>query len=375
MERYIGQYPAIGIRPVIDARRGPMKLRESLEEQTMAMALSAKKLFEENLRYSNGAPVRVVIADGSIGRVPETAACADKFRREGVAVTLSVTPCWCYGSETMDMDPQTIKGVWGFNGTERPGAVYLAAVLAAHAQKGLPAFGIYGHEVQDVQDVTAIPEDVKEKLLRFGRAAIAAATMRGKSYLQIGSQCMGIGGSIMDQAFVESYLGMRVESVDEVEILRRMEEGIYDHEEYERALAWTKAHCRQGRDDNPDFVRFSDEQKEKQWEFTVKMYCIIKDLMCGNPNLPAGFEEEMLGHNAIAGGFQGQRQWTDHWPNCDYPEALLNSTFDHNGAREPYTLATENDVLNGLGMLFMRLLTHRAQIFADVRTYWSPEAV
>ena len=375
MERYIGQYPAIGIRPVIDARRGPMKLRESLEEQTMAMALSAKKLFEENLRYSNGAPVRVVIADGSIGRVPETAACADKFRREGVAVTLSVTPCWCYGSETMDMDPQTIKGVWGFNGTERPGAVYLAAVLAAHAQKGLPAFGIYGHEVQDVQDVTAIPEDVKEKLLRFGRAAIAAATMRGKSYLQIGSQCMGIGGSIMDQAFVESYLGMRVESVDEVEILRRMEEGIYDHEEYERALAWTKAHCRQGRDDNPEFVRFSDEQKEKQWEFTVKMYCIIKDLMCGNPNLPAGFEEEMLGHNAIAGGFQGQRQWTDHWPNCDYPEALLNSTFDHNGAREPYTLATENDVLNGLGMLFMRLLTHRAQIFADVRTYWSPEAV
>ena len=375
MERYIGQYPAIGIRPVIDARRGPMKLRESLEEQTMAMALSAKKLFEENLRYSNGAPVRVVIADGSIGRVPETAACADKFRREGVAVTLSVTPCWCYGSETMDMDPQTIKGVWGFNGTERPGAVYLAAVLAAHAQKGLPAFGIYGHEVQDVQDVTAIPEDVKEKLLRFGRAAIAAATMRGKSYLQIGSQCMGIGGSIMDQAFVESYLGMRVESVDEVEILRRMEEGIYDHEEYERALAWTKAHCRQGRDDNPDFVRFSDEQKEKQWEFTAKMYCIIKDLMCGNPNLPAGFEEEMLGHNAIAGGFQGQRQWTDHWPNCDYPEALLNSTFDHNGAREPYTLATENDVLNGLGMLFMRLLTHRAQIFADVRTYWSPEAV
>ena len=375
MERYIGQYPAIGIRPVIDARRGPMKLRESLEEQTMAMALSAKKLFEENLRYSNGAPVRVVIADGSIGRVPETAACADKFRREGVAVTLSVTPCWCYGSETMDMDPQTIKGVWGFNGTERPGAVYLSAVLAAHAQKGLPAFGIYGHEVQDVQDVTAIPEDVKEKLLRFGRAAIAAATMRGKSYLQIGSQCMGIGGSIMDQAFVESYLGMRVESVDRVEILRRMEEGIYDHEEYERALAWTKAHCRQGRDDNPDFVRFSDEQKEKQWEFTVKMYCIIKDLMCGNPNLPAGFEEEMLGHNAIAGGFQGQRQWTDHWPNCDYPEALLNSTFDHNGAREPYTLATENDVLNGLGMLFMRLLTHRAQIFADVRTYWSPEAV
>ena len=373
--RYIGDYPAIGIRPIVDGRRGPMKLRESLEDQVMAMANAAKKLFEENLRYSNGEPVRVVMADSSIGRVPETAACADKFKRENVAVTLSVTPCWCYGAETMDMDPQTIKGIWGFNGTERPGAVYLASVLATHAQKGLPAFGIYGHEVQDRDQVTEIPEDVKEKLLRFGRAALAVATMRGKSYLQIGSMCMGIGGSIIDQDFMESYLGMRVESVDEVEILRRMEEGIYNEEQYQKALAWTREHCKEGRDDNPDFVRFTDEQKEKQWEFTVKMYCIIKDLMAGNPNLPEGFEEEMVGHNAIAGGFQGQRQWTDHWPNCDYPEALLSSTFDYEGAREPYTLATENDVLNGLGMLFMRLLTHRAQIFADVRTYWSGEAV
>jgi len=372
--RYVGKYPVIGIRPIIDGRRGPMKLRESLEGQTMELALAAKKLFEENLFYSNGDPVKVIIADQSIGRVPEAAACADKFKREGVDITLSVTPCWCYGSETMDMDPTTIKGVWGFNGTERPGAVYLAAVLASHAQKGLPAFGIYGHEVQDRDMVSTIPEDVKEKLLRFGRAAVAVATMRGKSYLQIGSQCMGIGGSIIDQDFIESYLGMRVESVDEVEILRRMEEGIYNKEEYEKALAWTKEHCKMGRDDNPDFVRFSDEEKEKQWEFTVKMYCIIKDLMAGNKNLPDGFEEEMIGHNAIAGGFQGQRQWTDHWPNCDYPEALLSSTFDYQGAREPYTLATENDVLNGLGMLFMRLLTHRAQIFADVRTFWSPEA-
>ncbi len=372
--RYVGHYPVIGIRPIIDARRGPMKLRESLEGQTMELALAAKRLFEENLYYSNGEPVKVIIADTSIGRVPEAAACADKFKREGVDITLSVTPCWCYGSETMDMDPTTIKGVWGFNGTERPGAVYLAAVLASHAQKGLPAFGIYGHEVQDRDDVSKIPEDVKEKLLAFGRAAVAVATMRGKSYLQIGSQCMGIGGSIMDQDFSESDLGMRVESVDEVEILRRMEEGIYNREEYEKALAWTKAHCKMGRDDNPDFVKFSDEEKEKQWEFTVKMYCIIKDLMAGNKKLPEGFEEEMLGHNAIAGGFQGQRQWTDHWPNCDYPEALLSSTFDYNGAREPYTLATENDILNGLCMLFMRLLTHRAQIFADVRTYWSPEA-
>lgn len=373
--RYIGEYPAIGIRPIVDGRRGPMKLRESLEDQVMAMANAAKKLFEENLRYSNGEPVRVVMADSSIGRVPETAACADKFKRENVGVTLSVTPCWCYGAETMDMDPTTIKGIWGFNGTERPGAVYLASVLATHAQKGLPAFGIYGHEVQDRDQVTEIPDDVREKLLRFGRAALAVATMRGKSYLQIGSMCMGIGGSIIDQDFMESYLGMRVESVDEVEILRRMDEGIYNEEQYRKALAWTKAHCKEGRDDNPDFVRFTDEQKEKQWEFTVKMYCIIKDLMAGNPDLPAGFEEEMVGHNAIAGGFQGQRQWTDHWPNCDYPEALLSSTFDYEGAREPYTLATENDVLNGLGMLFMRLLTHRAQIFADVRTYWSGEAV
>ena len=373
--RYVGDYPVIGIRPVVDGRRGPMKLRESLEPVVWAMANAAKKLFEENLFYSNGEPVKVVMADTTIGRVAETAACANKFKKEGVDITLSVTPCWCYGSETMDMDPNTIKGVWGFNGTERPGAVYLAAVLAGHAQKGLPAFGIYGHEVQDVDMVSDIPEDVKEKLLRFGRAAIATATMRGKSYLQIGSQCMGIAGSIMDQDFMEEYFGMRIESVDEVEILRRMEEGIYNEEEYQKALAWTKEHCKEGRDDNPDFVKFSDEEKEKQWEFTVKMYCIIKDLMAGNKNLPEGFEEEMVGHNAIVGGFQGQRQWTDHWPNCDYPEALLSSSFDYEGAREPYTLATENDVLNGMGMLFMRLLTHRAQIFADVRTYWSGDAV
>ncbi len=374
-KRYIGEYPVIGIRPVVDGRRGPMKLRESLEPQVWAMANAAKKLFEENLFYSNGEPVKVVMADTTIGRVAETAACADKFKKNNVDITLSVTPCWCYGSETMDMDPNTIKGVWGFNGTERPGAVYLAAVLAGHAQKGLPAFGIYGHEVQDVNMVNEIPEDVKEKLLRFGRAAIAVATMRGKSYLQIGSQCMGIAGSIIDQDFMEEYFGMRVESVDEVEILRRMEEGIYNEEEYQKALAWTKEHCKEGRDDNPDFVKFSAEEKEKQWEFTVKMYCIIKDLMAGNKNLPEGCEEEMVGHNAIVGGFQGQRQWTDHWPNCDYPEALLSSSFDYEGAREPYTLATENDVLNGMGMLFMRLLTHRAQIFADVRTYWSGDAV
>ena len=372
--RLIGDYPVIGIRPVIDGRRGPLKVRESLEEQTMNMAKSAAKLFTENRRYSNGEPVQDIIADTTIGRAGETAACAEKFKKAGVDITLTVTPCWCYGAETMDMDPKTIKGVWGFNGTERPGAVYLASVLATHAQKGLPAFGIYGHDVQDADD-TEIPEDVREKLLRFGRAAVAVATMRGKSYLQIGSICMGIGGSIIDPAFIEEYLGMRVESVDEVEIIRRMTEGIYDKAEYEKALAWTKEKCIEGFDKNPEWLHKTDAQKEETWEFVVKMMCIIKDLMCGNKNLPEGCEEEMVGHNAIAAGFQGQRQWTDFYPNCDFPEAMLNTSFDWNGAREPYILATENDVLNGLGMLFMKLLTNRAQIFADVRTYWSPEAV
>jgi len=372
--RLVGDYPVIGIRPTIDGRRGALKVRESLEDQTMNMAKSAAKLFEENLRYSNGEPVKVVIADTTIGRVGEAAACAEKFRKEGVDITLTVTPCWCYGAETMDMDRNTIKAVWGFNGTERPGAVYLASVLATHAQKGLPAFGIYGRDVQ-AADATEIPADVKEKLLRFGRAAVAVATMRGKSYLQIGSICMGIGGSIIDSAFIEEYLGMRVESVDEVEIIRRMSEGIYDEAEYQKALAWTKEKCKEGFDKNPQELQKSREEKDADWEFVVKMMVIIKDLMCGNDKLPAGREEEMVGHNAIAAGFQGQRQWTDFYPNADFAEALLNTSFDWNGAREPYILATENDVLNGLGMLFMKLLTNRPQIFADVRTYWSPSAV
>ena len=373
--RLIGDYPVIGIRPTIDGRRGPLKVRESLEDQTMAMANAAKKLFEENLRYSNGEPVKVVIADTTIGRVAEAAACADKFRKEGVDITLTVTPCWCYGAETMDMDPNTIKGVWGFNGTERPGAVYLASVLATHSQKGLPAFGIYGHDVQNLDEVENIPEDVKEKLLRFARAAVAVATMRGKSYLQIGSICMGIGGSIIDPDFIEAYLGMRVESVDEVEIIRRMSEGIYDEAEFQKALAWAKEYCIEGFDKNPENMQKTREEKDEQWEFVVKMMVIIKDLMNGNENLPEGCEEERVGHNAIAAGFQGQRQWTDFYPNCDFPESMLNSSFDWNGTREPYILATENDVLNGLGMLFMKLLTNRAQMFADVRTYWSGDAI
>ncbi len=374
VSRLIGDYPVIGIRPVIDGRRGPLKVREGLEVQTMNMAKSAAELITKNIFYSNGEPVKVVIADTTIGRVAEAAACADKFKKEGVDITLTVTPCWCYGSETMDMDPKTIKAVWGFNGTERPGAVYLAAVLAGHAQKGLPAFGIYGHDVKDVGD-TSIPADVSEKILRFARSAVAVATMRGKSYLQIGSICMGIAGSIVDVDFFEEYLGMRVESVDEVEIIRRMTEGIYNENEYKKALAWIKEKCNPDFDKNPEELQKTPEQKESDWEFTAKMACIIKDLMNGNPDLPKGREEEMVGHNAIAAGFQGQRQWTDFYPNCDFPESILNSTFDWTGAREPYILATENDSLNGVCMLFGKLLTGRAQIFADVRTYWSGDAI
>ncbi len=374
VNRLIGDYPVIGIRPTIDGRRGPLKVRESLEDQTMNMAKNCAALLEKNLCYSNGEPVKVIIADTTIGRVGEAAACADKFRKAGVDITITVTPCWCYGAETMDMDPNSIKAVWGFNGTERPGAVYLASVLATHSQKGLPAFGIYGHEVQDMSD-TSIPADVEEKLLRFARAAVAVATMRGKSYLQIGSICMGIGGSIISTDFIEDYLGMRVESVDEVEIIRRMSEGIYDEAEYQKALAWAKKYCIEGFDKNPEDMQKTRAKKDADWEFVVKMMVIIKDLMNGNKNLPEGAEEEMVGHNAIAAGFQGQRQWTDFYPNCDFPESMLNTSFDWNGAREPYILATENDVLNGIGMLFMKLLTNRAQMFADVRTYWSGDAV
>lgn len=372
--RLIGDYPVIGIRPVIDARKGMLDIRASLEEQTMGMAQAAKDLITSSLTYSNGEPVQAVVFEHTIGRAAEAAACAERFKKLGVDITLSVTPCWCYGSETMDMDPQTIKGVWGLNATERPGAVYLASVLAAHAQKGLPAFGIYGREVQEADD-PEIPKDVKEKLLSFARAAVAAATMRGRSYLQIGSMCMGIAGSSIDAGFFEEYLGMRVESVDEVEVLRRIEEEIYDPEEYKRALEWTRRYCREGFDKNPEYAQKSREQKEKDWEFVVKTMCIIKDLMNGNPKLPERYSEERLGHNAIAGGFQGQRQWTDHYPNTDFAEALLNSSFDWEGAREPYIFATENDTLNGVSMLLNKLLSGRAQMFSDVRTYWSKDAV
>ena len=343
----------------------------------MTLAANVAALISSNLRYTDGTPVECVIADGTIGRVAESAACAEKFEREGVGGTITVTSCWCYGSETMDMNPYWPKAVWGFNGTERPGAVYLAAVLAAHAQKGLPAFGIYGHDVQDLED-NSIPEDVAEKILRFARGAVAVAEMRGESYLSIGSVTMGIAGSIVDTNFFQKYLGMRNESVDEVEILRRMDLGIYDPEEFEKAMAWVKKYCmpNEGWDKNPEGKQKTREQKDKDWEFVVKMTIIVMDLMHGNPKLRnMGFKEEALGHNAIAGGFQGQRQWTDWMPNGDFTETLLNTNFDWNGRREPSILATENDSLNGTAMLMAHLLTNRPQIFSDVRTYWSPEAV
>jgi L-fucose isomerase len=363
----------IGIRPAIDGRRGG--IRESLEEQTMAMAQGVAVFLSQNMRHANGLPVECVIADTCIGGVAEAAQAAEKFAREGVGVSLTVTPCWCYGSETMDMDPLTPKAVWGFNGTERPGAVYLAAVMAAHNQKGLPAFSIYGHDVQDAGD-TDIPQDVQEKLLRFARAGLAVATMRGKSYLSIGGTSMGIAGSIVEHSFFESYLGMRVEAVDMSEFARRLDEGIYDPEEFETALAWVRQHCLEGDDVNPPAGERTRQQKDEDWATSVKMTMFARDLMIGNPRLAKlGYGEEAHGHNAIAAGFQGQRQWTDHYPNGDFMEAILGSSFDWNGIREPFVLATENDALNGVCMLFGHLLTGTAQVFADVRTYWSPEAV
>jgi len=373
--RLQGDNPKIGIRPTIDGRQGGV--RESLEEQTMTMANSLADFLSSSLKYSDGTPVECVIADTTIGRVDEAAACAEKFKKEGVAITITVTPCWCYGSETIDMDPHTVKAVWGFNGTERPGAVYLAAALAGHNQKGLPAFGIYGHDVLDGGD-TSIPADVQEKLLRFAKAAIAVASMKGKSYLSIGSVSMGIAGSIVNADFFQEYLGMRNEYVDMSEINRRVQLDIFDPEEFKKAIQWTEKNCKsnEGEDTNDADKKKSREQLDKEWEFVVKMTIIMRDLMIGNPKLrDLGFLEEALGHNAIAGGFQGQRQWTDFMPNGDFAEAILNTSFDWNGIREAFVMATENDSLNGVAMLFGKLVTNTAQVFADVRTYWSPEAV
>ena len=369
------QKPRIGIRPVIDGRRGG--IRESLEQTTMDMAQRVAELYAGQLRYSDGTPVECVVADRCIGGVKEAAMAAEKFSVNNVCAVVSVTPCWCYGAETIDMDPLMPKAIWGFNGTERPGAVYLASALAGHNQKGLPAFGIYGRDVQDMGD-RSIPEDVREKLLRFGRAAVAVGQMRGKSYLSIGSVSMGIAGSIPDPAFFQEYLGMRSEYVDASEIERRVRLGIYDPEEFRRAMAWTEKYCKknEGRDYNPEHLVYSREEKDAIWEYVVKMTLIFRDLMTGNPKLAGmGFEEEAMGHNAIAGGFQGQRQWTDHMPNGDFMETVLNSSFDWNGIREAFVLATENDALNGTAMLFGHLLSNSASGFSDVRTYWSKEAV
>jgi len=371
--RLHGEPPKIGIRPIIDGRLGG--IRESLENQVMTMAQNAANLLSSNLRHADGSPVECVIADRCIGGVAEAAMAEEKFSGTGVGVSLTVTPCWCYGSETIDMNPQRPKAIWGFNGTERPGAVYLAAALAGHNQKGLPAFGIYGKDVQDAGD-PAIPGDVKEKLLRFARAGLAVATMKGKSYMSLGSVSMGIAGSIVDERFFQDYLGMRNEYVDMSEIFRRVNEGIYDKKEFEKAYQWVRKNCREGADLNPPARQQNREKKDQVWQYVVKMTQIIRDLMIGNPALlEAGYGEEALGRNAIAGGFQGQRQWTDHLPNGDFPEAMLNSSFDWNGIRQPFIVATENDSLNGAVMLFGHLLTNTAQIFADVRTYWSPEAV
>ncbi len=369
--RILGKLPKIGIRPTIDGRK---EVRIPLENQTMAMAKATAKFLSDNLKHPNGMPVECVVSN-IISNAAEAAKAEEKFQEEGVGVSITVTPTWCYGAETMDMDPFRPKAIWGFNGTERPGAVYLAATLAAHNQKGLPAFGIYGKDVQDAGD-TSIPLDVQEKLLRFSKAALAVATMRGKSYLAMGGVSMGIAGSIVNPDFFEDYLGMRYEMIDMSEFARRIEEKIYDEEEYERALKWTKQNCIEGPDDNPPERRLNREQKDKVWQTSVKMALIARDLMIGNSKLKEkGFEEESWGHNAIVAGFQGQRQWTDHFPNGDFLETILNTSFDWNGIREPFIVATENDSLNGITMLFSHLLTARAQIFADVRTYWSPEAV
>ena len=372
VERLKGTLPKVGIRPTIDGRR--RGVREELEPVVMGMAYAAAELISQNLKYPNGMPVECVVADTCIGNVAEAAACAEKFAREGVGLTLTVTRCWCYGSETMDMDPHMPKAVWGFNGTERPGAVYLAAVLAAHSQKGLPAFGIYGKDVQDAND-NEIPDDVREKILNFVRAGLAVSYMKGKSYVSLGNVSMGIAGSIADPNFYQKYLGIRNEYIDMSEFIRRMNEGIYDKEEFKTALEWTRKNCKEGDDFNK--VPHTREQKDKEWETCVKMAIITKDIMTGSDYLNKnGFEEEGCGRNAIMAGFQGQRQWTDFMPNGDFMEAILNSSFDWTGIRQPYIVATENDGLNGTAMLFGHLLTSgTAQIFADVRTYWSPEAV
>lgn len=371
-------YPKIGIRPVIDGRWGGV--RESLEDQTMGMARSAAKLIEGKLRYPDGTPVQCVISNTTIGGGAEAAACARQFETENVVATLSVTPCWCYGSETFDMSPNTIKAVWGFNGTERPGAVYLAAVMAAYAQKGMPAFSIYGHDVQDITD-TNIPDDVAEKILRFAKGAVTVGWMKNKAYVNLGGVAMGIAGSYCNADMFQKYLGIRAEWVDMTEILRRITLEIYDHDEYEKAIAWVKANCKEGFDlnegkDLPEMIRRSKVvAPDKDWEFITKMTLVVRDILFGNKKLDEmGWHEEALGKNAVAAGFQGQRNWTDWLPNADFTESIMASSFDWNGPKMPTPFATENDTLNGVAMMLGSFIANSAPCFHDVRTYWSPEA-
>jgi L-fucose isomerase len=371
--RLIGNTPKIGIRPVIDGReRG---VRESLEQQVMDLAKLVAEFIEKNVQLPYGEYAQCVIADICIGGVAEAAMCSEKFRKEGVGVSLTVTPAWCYGTEVMDTDPLIPKAIWGFNGTERPGAVYLAAAIAGYNQMGIPVFGIYGRDVKDTGD-KEIPGDVEEKILRFVKAGLAVAQMKGKSYLSIGYSSMGIAGSMVDTNFFHDYLGIRTEFVESIEVLRRIEEEIYDKDEFEKAMIWTKKNCAEGTDYNKPHLQANADKKQLEWETVVKMTLICRDMMIGNKKLiEMGYREEGLGRNAILGGFQGQRQWTDFKPNADFTEAILNSSFDWNGIREAFVFATENDSLNGVVMLFGHLLSNTAQIFSDVRTYWSPDAV
>lgn len=366
-------YPVIGIRPIVDSRR--LGIRDALEGKVRQMAESAKRLIQDNVFYADGTPARVVIYSGSIAGGEEAARCEEEFAAQHVTATLSVTPSWCYPLETIDMNPMTTKAIWGFNGTQRPGAVYLAAAMAAHNQMHRPCFSIYGRDVQDMEE-EEIPRDVQEKILRFAKCALAVGQMQNKAYVGFGAVSMGIMGSFLDPAFYMHYLGMRPEWVDMTEILRRMEQGIYDKEEFEEAIQWVRANCKEGYDPNSKERAHSREDKDREWEVVVKMTMIVRDVMLGNDRLAEiGFQEEALGRNGLFGGFQGQRMWTDYQPNADFTEALLNSSFDWNGKRQPVVFATENDNLNGLSMLFGNLLTGKASGFSDVRCYWSPDAV
>lgn len=339
----INTLPKIGIRPVIDGRR--MGVRESLEEQTMNMAKATAALLTEKLRHACGAAVECVISDTCIAGMAEAAACEEKFSSQNVGLTITVTPCWCYGSETIDMDPTRPKAIWGFNGTERPGAVYLAAALAAHSQKGIPAFSIYGHDVQDADD-TSIPADVEEKLLRFARAGLAVASMKGKSYLSLGGVSMGIAGSIVDHNFFESWLGMKVQAVDMTELRRRIDQKIYDEAELEMALAWADKNFRYGEDENNKQYQRNAEQSRAVLRESLLMAMCIRDMMQGNSKLAdIGRVEESLGYNAIAAGFQGNVTGPINIPMVTPPKRSLTVHLTGMACANPLSWRPKTTVL------------------------------